>query len=413
LNIENVDEKFTIENVENYIEVSKNKKKPTCLSEAFDEDDFFLFRSFLRKTSCHGVFIKPKPTIELKKTTNLFDSLPNDESKMSLFEKILSWDKNCVKTIAKTDEESLEEAEKSAKYISLIYEEFQLWNYESLVKTGLSDTKKVPMFWVAEAKNVKNFFSYLVFDWHNPDRHASNTDKKYYLELKNKQMIETTGISLFQKLYQIINDLKYYHEVCLRIIYEYLKEMDERILREKKIKAKPMEKDYDENVGKLVSIEDVFDITKPEYKTKVLEILVTYWDILKIDIAKQKAKIFEATNSDENDIENPTFFILAFQLIERKHHLFENGFSNYVDSCKRTFGHYDQTIVKPVARLLLSIARQQKMYQVESFIFHKCHYLEINSSPLTNFQEFYKFNNINIFRFAESEVWIYVRLKLL
>lgn len=378
--------------------------------EAFEKDDFFKFRKLLRQSSFYDEILKQDHQIHfhLKRVSKLFDPLTTDG--LSTFEMILS--------------ATSSPQEKSAKYISLIWEEYQLWKKRDLL-TWQRHGGKLPIKCVIESGNIRNLFSFLIFDWHNPDDHVATKGKNYFLEEKNAQMIAVTGKSLFHKLYEIIQNGDAFHEVCLQIIYEYLSEMEERVKNEKNSKGKSEEtykktsKEKSNEISEktqdplkqLVSIDVLLNVTKVEYRTKILEVLVTYWNILGNevgnDLLEQKIKIQEISK-DKNPI---TFFDLAFQLIERNHSTFEEQLEKYLEFAKESYGHYHETIVKPVARLLLKIATSQRMIQVQDFIFHKCPFVESNSTPLTNFQESYKFNNRNIFPLNSREMQIMASLK--
>lgn len=327
----------------------------------------------------------------------------------------------CISVVTQKEQTCLFEmilsssSKKSAKYISLIWEEYEFWKKSNVLIWKRDGSEKLPIQFIVDSGKNENLFSFLIFDWHNPDRHQANKEKKYFLELKNKQLIETSDESLFQKLYKIIENGDVYHEVCLRIVYEYLAEMDARVKEEKRNKAdkndSKQEKDYHEDLKKLVSIEYVLKMNNKEYQAKILEILVTYFNILDENFANEgnQKNIFLATETAKNDI---SFFNLAFYLIKREHNSFEESFDRYIKSTKKNFGHYYETILKPAARLLLKIAQTQRMLQVQTFIFHHCSYVELNSSPLTNFQEFYKFNNKNIFPLNPKELEILVSFTL-
>lgn len=185
--------------------------------------------------------------------------------------------------------------------------------------------------------------------------------------------------------------------------------MNERVEKELKVDQNKS-KEYSEDVTKLLSIEELMKMTNKEYQSKILAVFVTYWNIFGKVLLDQKDNILKATQSIVDD--DPTFFSLAFQLIERKHNLFEKDFSYFVDLTKNAYGHYCETILKPIVRLLLRISKKQKMNQVRAFIFRKCPYIEINSEPLTNFQEFYKFNSMNIYPFDKKELHIFVSFKV-
>lgn len=327
---------------------------------------------------------------------DLFEKPLDDEKNESLFELILK-------------------SNGDARYISLIWEEYQLWKQNSVLTYCREGTNTLPIQHVVESGVITNLFSFLVFDWHNPDKHMANKDKKYFLEQKNQQMIELYDKSLFQKLYKIIDENEVYHDVCLRIIYEYLAEMNKRVQKERKANRRCQN---DDELAKLVSLDDLLLMTNKEYRSKICEILITYWDILG-DLKSFKYRILEVLQPsrvkyfftflyDTVEVEEVTFFDLAFKLIERKHNEFERDFEKYIESMKRNSGNYYETNVKPCGRLLLKIARTQRMSQVQTFIFHKCSYVEINSTPLTNFQEFYKFNNKNIYPLNKKESEILV-----
>lgn len=366
------------------------------LNDAYEKDDLFAFRTLLRNSTCHGVFPDTSNEshihLHVKKKTALFDTL--SDKNVSVFEKILS-----------------SNDDKSAKYICLIWKEFELWKKKEVLTWSRNENEKLPFEFVLESTKNRNLFSFLVFDWHNPNRHMGNHEKKYYLELKNKQMIDKTQKSLFQYIYEIIENGEVYHEVCLRIIYEYLAEMDQRVKEEENAEIEESKDlEYHEDSLKLLSIDDVLKMKNKEYQAKILEIFVTYFDIFDKTVENRKDEIIKATESEESD--DKTFFNLAFQLIERQHNQFENDFTDFIASTKATYGHYYETILKPVVRLLLRMAEIQNMAQVETFIYNKCPYIELNSSPLTNFQEFYKFNNKNIFPFNDKEMRIYVSMKI-
>lgn len=167
------------------------------LNAAYQADNFFLFRKLLKRSSCHFVLQNGE---DVHKNSLLFDE------SLSVFEKILSSDK-----------------ETNAKYICLIWEECELWKKKELLTWKRNEDHGLPVHFVLKSTNTKNLLSFLVYDWHNPQCHMANKEIKYFLELKNKQMVEEkNGKSLFQKLYDIIEVENVYHEVCLRIIYEYL-----------------------------------------------------------------------------------------------------------------------------------------------------------------------------------------------
>lgn len=360
------------------------------MKEAYDYDDFIKFKKFLRKTKDSET--KTNFCLQFSPSATLFETFPGEN--VNQFEKILA-----------------SSEAKSAKYISLIWEEYEFWNNENILTCAGKTSQMLPIEFVIQSDKVQNFFSFLVFDWHNPDEHVDNDNKQYFLELKNKQLIEKSQKSLFHKLYEIIDNDETYHDVCLRIIYECLAEMERRHeLEKEQLDCFKNSKNYSDDLKKLVSIETLLNMKNKEYQTKVLEILVTNWNILWTDneFEKQKESILSTNKTDKTDNIDGKFFQLAFCLIEKNHIQFESDFEKFVKEAKRKYGHYHETIIKPVARLFLKIANTQKLSQARSFIFQKCDYLEINSTPLTNFEDFYKFNNKNIFPPNRQELIILV-----
>lgn len=362
-------------------DTQRNPKNP--FQAAFLRNNFFQFQRLLRRDN------------NIEKLPKLFKEL--SELKLTVFETIL-----------------LSKEEKSAKFICLIWDELRLWNHSKILFMENEITRMLPVDYAVESTNITNLFSFLVFDWHNPDQHILTKGKKYFLEIKNNQLMEKTGRSLFQHIYKIIESDDSYQEVCLRIVYEYFHEMEERLVEEKKIKQaqnRSDEKFSEKNQIKgrtdferLIAIDEVLSMKNEECREKLLESFVTYLLTLYFDVELFKMKILpELVTKSQNP-----FFKLALQLIERKTNKFETNFNIYLEKSKHEYGNYFETAVKPMARLLIKIAEAKTMSQVQAFIYYKCPQLEINSTPLTNFEELYRFNDKNIFPMNPKEAKAFV-----
>lgn len=352
------------------------------------DENFFRFREIL-KTIKKKIISAFDTRVKLKdfseKLPELFGSL--SEGGCSLLEEIL----RCPD-------------ERSAKFISLIWEDLELWRAEMenciLPRKGSS---VLPIAHVLESKNTKNLLSFLVFDWHNL-KTSGNEKKNYNLSVKNQQLITLTGESLFQKLYEIIDSGRAYHDVCLRIMFECLSELKEE--DEDKKAATP-------NLGaenriktvylmhkkeKLISMASVLKMKNEESKRQILALLLTHWNFLPQHFFTEFMDWYEQNKSSEVN-----FFSLALQLIAKEQTQFEENFKIFVAIMKRRYGHFHETAINPNARLLSKIAKTQRMFKVEKFIYNKCPSLELVSSPQTNFKEMYQFNNKNMFPMNKQE----------
>lgn len=333
--------------------------------KAFAKDDFFAFRDVLKKSRCTDFeALKVVKKNQIMRQPSLLCPLVNGLSP--------------IEEIFRSNEQ------KSAKYISLIWEEYQFWNNESFLTWKRDESCMLPIEHVIKSNNILNFYSFLIFDWHNPDQQQLNKDKKYFLETKNDQLIAVTGESLFQKLYKIIDQkLDTDFDVCLRILYEYLDEMDQ----DDKTRSV-------EDLKKLVSIQDLFMLSNKEYRIKFLEVLTSYWSVLQIDCAGYKQQVFHATDTKKGET---SLLTLVYNLFENRYSKFETNFQSHVILTTARYGNYHQNIMRPLARLLLQICQKLELAQVSNFIYQRCSYVEVNSKPLTNIQELYRFNNKNIF----------------
>lgn len=89
---------------------------------------------------------------------------------------------------------------------------------------------------VIESGDAGNLFVFLIHDL--KDRSVdSNSDKNYFLKIKNDHFIKATGVSLFTKVFSVIAEDEKKLGHCLVILNEMLKEMKEisDIRREVKI----------------------------------------------------------------------------------------------------------------------------------------------------------------------------------
>lgn len=176
----------------------------------------------------------------------------------------------------------------------------------------VNSCEKLPIDYIIDSKSSLNLICFLVYDFNTPNRvgHSSslesnfnqkNTDKSYFLELKNKQYIKQTGETIFEKLYSIIEEEKN-QEICIQIINELLK--DGLMIQD---------------VVKKRSIDDFFKTKDTYYRTEILKLLSFYFEI------EEKLGDF---------IEKSPFCKLIMNLKKETENTFEALFVRYLDEMK-------------------------------------------------------------------------------
>lgn len=86
--------------------------------------------------------------------------------------------------------------------------------------------KNLPIDYIIVSNDDENLFSFLMFDHDDPCCDVvSNSNKKYFLKLKNQQYFNQTGETLFARLYNIIN--KYSYDICFNVMEKLLNEIGE------------------------------------------------------------------------------------------------------------------------------------------------------------------------------------------
>ena len=265
--------------------------------------------------------------------------------------------------------------ENSAKYVSLVLKFFDLWNDEKFIEQeNLMSTK-----------NVENFFSLLMFDWFNP----STANKNYRLVLKAEQFLKQTGEKLSEKLYEIIDDdqSKIYRDVCLRLIYQLVTELNE-------------EEKSSEEIEKLLSYEKALSIKDIEYREKVLQVLLVF-----MTKPKENSSIYDeikAKMTSSTSAEVTSYFDLVFLLKEEKIAKFEESFIELMANCRSIYGDYSDVAMKPLVRLLNETAKQQKMKNIQDFLAMKFPQLKNSSIIMENINEVHNFNAFNDFPIKSS-----------
>jgi len=284
--------------------------------------------------------------------------------------------------------------------ISLLIRSFNLWNNVDFW-TKMVNTEKIMKHYATNRDaNIKNLFSILIYDWHCPKEETT-----HYVLSEKFEAYATSGESMFTKLFRIIDSEEHrgYNRICLRIIYQYLHE-----------RLNTIENFYEKTLFQDIithAISDALKIQNEEYKVQILKILTVFLDNTSDDIYKHlKEQILECVNYkfechsvyriSLDSIEkhcDERFFKIAFLLKENRLKKFEFEFEDFIKTYQNYYGEYWKVAIKPNARLFYHICEEQcekKLLKTVEFIFHKCPFIELNSTILTTFEEVADFETI-------------------
>ncbi|KAL7026859.1 hypothetical protein ACKWTF_005204 [Chironomus riparius] len=290
--------------------------------------------------------------------------------------------------------------EDKSAIISLLIRSFNLWNNADFWTKMVNLEEIMKHYAINRDANVKNLFSILIYDWHCPKDESTN-----YCLSEKFEAYALSGESLFTKLYSIIDseDHQGYNRICLRIIYQYLHE-----------RLNTIENFYEKTLFQDIithTVSDALKIQNEEYKIQILKILTVFLDNTGDDIYKHlKEQISESVNYkfechsvyriSLDAIEkhcDEKFFKIAFLLKENRLKRFEFEFEDFIKTYQKYYGEYWKVAIKPNARLLYHICEEQcekKLLKTVEFIFHKCPFIELNSTILTTFEEVADFEAI-------------------
>lgn len=288
--------------------------------------------------------------------------------------------------------------QKASKYISAALRAYKLWGKEQFYEMVLPG-KNVLMFYIARTTIVENFFSFLMFDWFDAE---TKRDLYYCLVLKAEQFERVTQVGLFDKILQIIDDPKegIYKAVCLRIIYQYLFELEKERRATEPVISSFMER--------------AFEVHNPEYREKLLQVLFVFWSSSR---NTSGSAAFESLKTRIlSHVQTPEivqFFQLAFLLRNKQSVKFLKEFEEYIEDVKKTFGDYFQIVVKAPVRLLWKITQRQIMLTTGDFIFRKCPYVNVKSSIMETFKDVQDFKVFNVAPMETKEVQELVRIALI
>lgn len=426
------------------------------LREAFDENDFKSFKKLL--SSRYFTVIKDNqsnfPFRKLR--TTLFD---HESNGLSVFEEILGSNRS-----------------DSFMYISFALEHFELWNNEEFfMKFGENFMERLT---ANQPLNIKSFFSLLAYDWFNPkpDQFYSLVTKSKLFQkasllfkdeessdsaiAKNKSLKElfktvkkatsrkssnanghpksTTekqqesgssgsfpvekedaGTKLFKNLIQLIDDERYsqYRGVCLRIIFQFLFEVDRKFQDEYDRETASSENSADSSVDVLNKkslnfIDELYAIAcqlkNEEFKSKITQMLAVSWISNDAAVYHEKHNKMLVDNTEPMEIENFVFYKLSLLLKEKKIIQFQKDFVTFIKDAKATHGDYFSVAIKNDVRFLSIIASKENLVSTRNFIFEEFQYITMNSTVMQSFDDVRTFTAFKVENFKDSllEKWV-------
>jgi hypothetical protein len=290
--------------------------------------------------------------------------------------------------------------EDKSAIISLLIRSFNLWNDIDFWTKLVNIEEIMKHYATSRDANIKNLFSILMYDWHCPKEEST-----HYILSEKFEAYAMSGESMFTKLFRIIDSEEHrgYNRICLRIIYQYLHE-----------RLNTIENFYEKTLFQDIithAIGDALKIQNEEYKVQILKILTVFLDNTSDESYKQlKEQILECVNYkfechsvyriSLDAIEkhcDERFFKITFLLKENRLKKFEFEFEDFIKTYQKFYGEYWKVAIKPNARLLYHICEEQcekKLLKTVEFIFHKCPFIELNSTILTTFEEVADFDTI-------------------
>lgn len=214
--------------------------------------------------------------------------------------------------------------------------------------TQVNEQGKLLMDFIIESGDDENLLIFLIHDL-KERAIESNSDKNYFLKIKNDQFMRKTGMSLFSKIYSIVCDAN--SSTCLLVLHEMLKEMKQIT-----------------DIRREVRIDTVLALTG-DVQHDILKLMLKFW--------KTNSKDYHYYRNAFCEI--APFFKLYISLKELDEDEFEDSFCEYLDfmrqHCKEDF---NQKLQKD-SNLLLAFALNHGLKKAMQILI-KCYSVDIKKS---------------------------------
>lgn len=278
--------------------------------------------------------MKPKIAIsasnEYKISRKLLFVRENDND-LNLFEKILS-----------------SNFDGNGEFISLIWHECELYKDEAILSTT-NPERKIPIDYIIESDSDENFFYFLIYNF--KDRSAQ-FDRNFYLKLKNDQLENRTGKSIFQKIYSVLGPENV--EECIAVIEELLVEMKEVI---------DIKRDVD--IDTLIKLQ-----VDEKMKERLLKLIVKFWRVQSNYYLYYRKILSEVS----------PYYKMFLLLKENNEEEFEDSFSEYLEYMKAKFSpdHFNESLQDDCSSMLTFALNHGQKKAMKVLI--SCFAVDINKS---------------------------------
>lgn len=206
------------------------------------------------------------------------------------------------------------------------------------------------MDYVIESKDDTNLFVFLIHDL--KDRTLeSNSDKNYFLKIKNDQFARRNGTSLFCRIYSIAESDETKGAQCLVVLNEILTEMKQitDIRREVRV--------------------DIVLALKGDIQIDILKLLLKFWKINSKDYHFYRNEFCEIS----------PFLKLYISLKELDEDEFEDSFCEYLDYMRQNCRDDFNQKLQMDSNLLLTFALNHGLKKAMQILI-KCYSVDVNKS---------------------------------
>ena len=223
-----------------------------------------------------------------------------------------------------------------------------LWD-ETEVSSLINNKGENLMHYVLKSGKKGNLLSFLMPDWFD----SKCREKNYYLINKSRQFEEETGKKFLDELYKLIDDddEKLYQDVFLRILFQYLSELDNQL-------------QGSNFTCEFLSIENVLKMRNKEYKEQIMQVMIIYCNSFDSDF---KTKFMSCAESEQIK----DFIALVFLLRQKHFSQFQKSFEDFLKLFKKIYGDYYEVQLRPQIFLLFLMTKRQNLHNIGEFILQK------------------------------------------
>lgn len=255
----------------------------------------------------------------------------------------------------------------------------------------------------------ENLFSYLMFDWYNPE-----PVKYYYLSEKiEKYHQKYPQENVFEHLFSMIDNKNncIYKYVIMRLLYQYLFETEAEFKCENDIKK--FRKCINQVETRILNVAD------KDIKASGLKIIYVFglkvWNSDDDTIESKIRNAIQVTDDERNTlnksilmhIEETCDFLRFCSLLKTSENRlleFQTGFDDHIQKMKGSYGDFFEKRINLNVQLLSILAEWKALYSIQNFIFQKFPYIGINTSIMTHFENVRAFLSFKVESFESKKL---------